>query len=671
MSFLHSYRHLFSVLTRRTRNFSHISTRCKAWIETKPSHEKIVLKQFIKCIEETKSNRKTFSTSCTTCSTENAGDGQKTSENQPISFTDRSHLCGCLTTADVGQSVKLCGWVDRVSKLFLKLYDWTGRVQITVPPDMVKMVMSLDRESVVEVKGIVMMRPDSQKRAAVGSGEVEILPSEIKVLNTCNSLMPFHPTCISYQKVTSDVRMEHRYLDIRSVQMQRILRLRSSFIMKAREFLCNNHGFVDVETPTLFRKTPGGAKEFLVPTRRQGRFYSLPQSPQQFKQLLMIGGVDRYFQIARCYRDEAQRPNRQPEFTQLDIEMAFTSQTHIMSLIERLLHHCWPRGAGTLPDTFPVMKYEQALREYGTDKPDTRFDMKLQDISDVMSDCGVVRLASAETVIALRIPEGQKYFSNKELDTLCKPVSDDDKTEIITAKISSADDWKSSISKHLKSSCRDIINKKLQLEPGDILLLCHGAGHFPFEVLGKKRLMTANHLEQKGQAIRNSSDNNIFWVVDFPLFLPKEDESGKLIPGLVESAHHPFTAPIEDDLDLVYSDPNKVRSQHYDLVLNGNEIGGGSVRIHNAKLQKYVLSEILKEDTSELSHLLSALDMGCPPHAGIALGLDRLFAILSGVNNIKDVIAFPKSFMGSCPMSKAPSKLSESDLSLYHLTLKS
>ncbi|XP_060086001.1 aspartate--tRNA ligase, mitochondrial-like [Ylistrum balloti] len=667
MSSFHFCRHLLRLITRRNRNYSQSSAICGAWHDAQSNKETSCLRQFSTCFEETKVISRPFSTS----SGDNSFINKETFTNQPTSFTDRTHLCGRLTSADVGQSVILCGWVDRYSKLFLKLYDWTGQVQVMVPDDMVKMVKLLERENVVEVKGTVTMRPENQQRQAVGSGEVEITPSEIKVLNTCNSQIPFYPTCISYNKVTTDTKMEHRYLDIRSAPMQKILRLRSSFIMKAREFLCNDHGFVDVETPTLFRKTPGGAKEFLVPTRHKGRFYSLPQSPQQFKQLLMVGGIDRYFQIARCYRDETQKPDRQPEFTQLDIEMAFTSQTHIMRLIERLLHYCWPQGAGTLPNTFPVMTYDQALRDYGSDKPDTRFDMKLQDLTDVVSDCGIERLTRAETVTALRIPEGQKYFSNKDLQILCKPINEDDKTEIISAKINSADDWKSPISKNLKSTCREEINKKLQLEPGDILLLCLGQGTSPCEVLGKKRLATAAHLEEKGLMIRNPSDYNIFWVVDFPLFLPKEDEDGKLIPGFVESAHHPFTAPVEDDLDLIYSNPTKVRSQHYDLVLNGNEVGGGSVRIHNANLQKYVLSEILKEDTRELTHLLTALDMGCPPHAGIALGLDRLFAILSGVNNIKEVVAFPKSSLGFCPMSKAPSEISKTDLERYHLLLES
>ncbi|XP_033746882.1 aspartate--tRNA ligase, mitochondrial-like [Pecten maximus] len=674
MASLHCCRHLFRLLARQTRHCSQISARCTGWHDTKLYQEKTCLKQFIKCFHEINANSKKFSTSCATHSSKNIVDDHENWKNQPTSFTNRTHLCGGLSSSDVDQSVTLCGWVDRSSKLFLKLYDWTGQVQIIVPDDMVKMVTSLDRESVVEVKGTVKMRPEHQRRPAVCSGEIEILPSEIKVLNSCDSQVPFYPTCVSYNKVTSDVKMEHRYLDIRSVQMQKILRLRSSFIMKAREFLCNNHGFVDVETPTLFRKTPGGAKEFLVPTRHKGRFYSLPQSPQQFKQLLMIGGIDRYFQIARCYRDETQKPDRQPEFTQLDIEMAFTSQTHIMRLIERLLHHCWPPEAGILPDTFPVMTYDQALRDYGIDKPDTRFDMKLKDLSDVMSGCGVELLEQAETVTALRIPDGQKYFSNKDLDILCKPINEDNKTKIITAKINNPEDWKSSISKNLSINMptghQGAITAGFWRYRSFVCRQREISSKF-FEVLGKKRLATATHLEQKGLTIRNANDYNIFWVVDFPLFLPKEDEDGKLVQGCVESAHHPFTAPVDDDLELVYSDPTKVRSQHYDLVLNGNEIGGGSVRIHDAKLQKYVLSEILKEDTSELNHLLTALGMGCPPHAGIALGLDRLFAILSGVENIKDVIAFPKSYMGLCPMSKAPSSLSESDLTRYHLIQKS
>ncbi|ELW62478.1 Aspartyl-tRNA synthetase, mitochondrial [Tupaia chinensis] len=445
------------------------------------------------------------------------------------------------------------------------------------------------------------------------TGEIEIKVKTAVLLNSCKKL-PFEIK--DFVKKTEALRLQYRYLDLRSFQMQYNLRLRSEMVMKMREYLCNLHGFVDIETPTLFKRTPGGAKEFLVPSREPGKFYSLPQSPQQFKQLLMVGGLDRYFQVARCYRDEGSRPDRQPEFTQIDIEMSFVDQTGIQSLIEGLLQYSWPSDKAPIAVPFPSVTFAEALATYGTDKPDTRFGMKIVDISDAFRNTEIGFLQDAlsktqGTIKAIRIPEGAKYLKRKDIERIRKSAAD----------------------------------------------------HFnQCTLLGKLRLECADLLEMRGMVLRDPAVFSFLWVVDFPLFLPKEES-----PRELESAHHPFTAPHPGDIHLLCSEPEKVRSQHYDLVLNGSEIGGGSIRIHDAELQRYILQTLLKEDVKLLSHLLKALDYGAPPHGGIALGLDRLICLVTGAPSIRDVIAFPKSFRGHDLMSNAPDSIPSEDLKPYHI----
>uniref|UniRef100_A0A5F9C3Z0 Aspartyl-tRNA synthetase 2, mitochondrial n=1 Tax=Oryctolagus cuniculus TaxID=9986 RepID=A0A5F9C3Z0_RABIT len=454
------------------------------------------------------------------------------------SFIARTNTCGELRSSHLGQEVTLCGWIQyRRQNIFLVLRDFHGLVQIVIPQDesaasVKKILCEAPVESVVQVSGTVVARPPGQENPKMPTGEIEIKVKTAELLNSCKKL-PFEIK--DFVKKTEALRLQYRYLDLRSFQMQRNLRLRSQMVMRMREYLCNLHGFIDIETPTLFKKTPGGAKEFLVPSREPGKFYSLPQSPQQFKQLLMIGGFDRYFQVARCYRDEGSRPDRQPEFTQII------------------------------------------------------------DISNV--------------------------FRNTEIGFL-----------------------------------QDALSKP----QGTVKAICVPGG--ACSLLGKLRLECADLLEKKGVVLRDPALFSFLWVVDFPLFLPKEDN-----PRELESAHHPFTAPHPSDIHLLYTEPEKVRSQHYDLVLNGSEIGGGSIRIHNAELQHYVLATLLKEDVKLLSHLLQALDYGAPPHGGIALGLDRLMCLVTGSPSIRDVIAFPKSFRGHDLMSSAPDCVPPEDLKPYHI----
>uniref|UniRef100_A0AAY4ADS5 Aminoacyl-transfer RNA synthetases class-II family profile domain-containing protein n=1 Tax=Denticeps clupeoides TaxID=299321 RepID=A0AAY4ADS5_9TELE len=565
---------------------------------------------------------------------------------------NQTHSCGELRTAHLGEEVTLCGWVQYVRQdLFVILRDFSGLTQILIPQDESRLVLKktlcdLPLESVIMVRGKVRRRPEGQENKAILTGEIEVHANNVEVLNICQKL-PFEIK--DFVKKSEGLRMQYRYLDLRSSQMQYNLRLRSRLVMKMREYLCNLHGFVDVETPTLFKRTPGGAKEFVVPSGEPGRFYSLPQSPQQFKQLLMVAGIDRYFQLARCYRDEGSKPDRQPEFTQVDIEMSFTDQAGIRDLVEGLLQYSWPEEKGFVSPPFPVMTYEEAMRDYGVDKPDTRFEMKLVDISGAFHNTQIQFLREA-----LHQPGGS-------IQAICVPQGAVSSTHMHFSFSHLPSDNFGPCVRLLPDVSRQQLLQMVGAEPGDLILLTAGTeGRRP--LLGRLRLQCADLLEGHSVKVRDPSAFHFLWVVDFPLFLPKEDS-----PEQLESAHHPFTAPVPEDAHLLYSQPHKVRGQHYDLVLNGSEIGGGSIRIHSASEQRHVLDTVLQEDPSLLSHLLEALDSGAPPHGGIALGLDRLLAIIVGASSIRDVIAFPKSFRGHDLMSHAPDFVSEEDLRPYHI----
>ncbi|XP_064310620.1 aspartate--tRNA ligase, mitochondrial isoform X2 [Phalacrocorax carbo] len=554
------------------------------------------------------------------------------------SFVTRTNTCGELRSAHVGQEVTLYGWIQYQRQgLFLVLRDFQGLTQIIIPQDeahshVKKLLSDAPMESVVRVTGIVSPRPPGQENPK-----------------------------------SEALRMQYRYLDLRSFQLQHNLRLRSQIVMRMREYLCNLHGFVDVETPTLFKRTPGGAKEFVVPSREVGKFYSLPQSPQQFKQLLMVGGLDRYFQVARCYRDEGSRPDRQPEFTQIDIEMSFVDQAGIQRLIEGLLQYSWPEERGCITTPFPSMTYEEALADYGTDKPDTRFGMKIVDISDFLrrSDIQFVQNALSYphgTVKAICIPQGVRYLKNKDLESLKESAKSQFNQEIVEIICRPDRNLKSLLTKFLGEKQQSELIQALNMQVDDVALLAAGEHKQVCSALGRLRLESADLLEAAGLALRDPTTFHFLWVVDFPLFLPKEGN-----PTELESAHHPFTAPHPSDTSLLYSDPTKVRSQHYDLVLNGSEVGGGSIRIHSAEQQRFVLEKVLKEDSEVLSHLLEALEFGAPPHGGIALGLDRLISLIVDASSIRDVIAFPKSFRGRDLMGNAPDYVTPEELEPYHI----
>ncbi|XP_026988690.1 aspartate--tRNA ligase, mitochondrial isoform X2 [Tachysurus fulvidraco] len=412
-----------------------------------------------------------------------------------------------------------------------------------------------------------------------------------------------------------------------------------------------------------------GAKEFVVPSGEPGTFYSLPQSPQQFKQLLMVGGLDRYFQLARCYRDEGSKPDRQPEFTQVDIEMSFVDAAGIMALIEGLLQYSWPEDRGIINIPFPCLTYEEAMKDYGVDKPDTRFGMKLTDVSETFQHTQIefIREAIVQPggcVQAICVPDGAKHLKGKDVEFLKQVARTQFDQEVDCMQVRAEGSIKSPLGRLIPDTTRLQLLLKTSANAGDLLVTAAGARERVCPLLGKLRLQCAELLEGRGVAVRDPSAFRFLWVVDFPLFLPKEDE-----PEQLESAHHPFTAPMPEDAHLLYTQPHKARGQHYDLVLNGCEVGGGSIRIHNAAQQLYILENILKEDPSLLSHLLEALDSGAPPHGGIALGLDRLVSIIVGASSIRDVIAFPKSFRGHDIMSHAPSLLPEEELRPYHISV--
>jgi len=579
-------------------------------------------------------------------------------------FSSRSHTCGELRKSDIGKEVTLCGWIHsfRTDK-FIILRDYHGYTQILLPQNFTQMSLGIElsemtKESVVKVVGKVMPRPKENINTKLDTGDIEVCPEKIQVLNTCKEL-PF--PIGSFVKKGEAIRQQYRYLDFRTEQMQNHLRMRSNLVSKMRMFLEKNY-FVEIETPTLHHHTPGGAREFVVPcSSSPGKFYTLPQSPQVFKQLLMVGGIDRYYQMAKCYRDETLRHDRQPEFTQIDLEMSFATSKDVMGLVEEMLVNSWP---DSLQSPFPVITYGEALKRYGIDKPDTRFGMELEDITGLVHHATTSDIPR-QNVQIIKLQNFRKNFDKTFREAVLAKI-DVELTEREPFAYVLLEDgkWKVTPRKYGKLSNMfketNVLHQCL-VKNEDIVIVSWGSQDLVQTTLGKLRNIVSKQFDMLNISHRSTNGHCFTWVVDFPMF-----EKGSC-EGELAAVHHPFTAPKEEDLELIDSNPLKVRSQAYDLVLNGHEVGGGSIRIHNASFQKHIFQNVLKFDPQHLHYLFEALESGAPPHGGIALGLDRLSAILCDAPSIRDVIAFPKTSSGKDSMTGSPSVLDSEALNKFHI----
>lgn len=592
----------------------------------------------------------------------------------------RTHHCNELRADHAGKTVTLVGWVhsrrDLGGVLFIDIRDREGRTQTVFDPsDLTKEVCdqasSLHSESVIEITGTVRQRPQGTENTKIATGQVEVLVKQFTILNHAD-VLPFpvdDPEVAN--KVNEELRLKYRYLDLRRPEMARNLRLRSKVATAARVFL-DDQGFLEVETPTLFKSTPEGAREFLVPSRvHAGQFYALPQSPQQFKQILMVAGVERYFQLARCYRDEDLRADRQPEFTQVDIEMSFIDREDLYALIEGLLKRVWKTALNMdIPTPFKRISFEEALNRYGIDKPDSRFGMELNDLTDDFRSSSFKvfsgTIAAGGVVKAINA-KGLACATQGQIETMTEYAKSFGAKGLAFIKVEGGE-WKSPIVKFFSEAEKTALKTKLAIEEGDLILFAADQWLNACEILGKIRLYCAEVLKSQGKLTIDPTRFDFMWVVEFPL-LSFDKEMNRWY-----SSHHPFTAPVTEDIPLLKTDPKKVRGQHYDVVVNGVELGGGSIRIHQPDVQKTIFEDILQIPAEEtqlrFGYMLEAFRYGAPPHGGIALGFDRLVAILCGTTSIRDVIAFPKTAKGTCLMTDSPSPVTPRQLRDLHIDVR-
>lgn len=583
-----------------------------------------------------------------------------------LSGLKRTHMCGLLTENEVGCEAVVMGWVQRRRDLggliFIDLRDRTGIVQVVFDQslgDVFKKAEKVRNEYVLAVVGDVVKRDEETYNPNISTGTIEIRAKDLKILSVSDT----PPFMIEDDvNVSESVRLKYRYLDLRRPKMQNYLMTRSKVAKIVRDYLID-HGFLEIETPYLTKSTPEGARDFLVPSRLQpGTFYALPQSPQLFKQLLMIAGYDRYFQLARCFRDEDLRADRQPDFTQIDIEMSFVEEDDVIELNEGLLKKVFGDVLGIeLKTPFLRLTYQEAMERFGSDKPDLRFGMELKDLSDILKETNfnVFRSALSKGSIRAINAEGcGEKFSRREIDALVDLAKDFGAKGLAWISIDS-DGPKSPILKFLKEEEINGIIKRLNAKPGDLLLIVADEDAVVFNVLGRLRL----HLGRK-LGLMKKDDYKFVWVVDFPLLEWNEEEHR------YTAMHHPFTAPKDEDIPLLDSQPQRVRAKAYDIVLNGVELGGGSIRIHSTDIQEKmfkVLGFTNESAWERFGFLMEAFKYGAPPHGGIAYGFDRLIMLLTGTDNIRDVIAFPKTQNGSCLLTDAPSPVDLKQLRELHI----
>lgn len=569
--------------------------------------------------------------------------------------------------ADAGKKVTLSGWVQRVRRMggmtFLDLRDRYGITQITfndsVNPELLEIADSLGREYVVQIQGTVKER--SSKNSKIPTGEIEIEADSIVVLNPSQT-PPF--TIEDETDGGDDLRMKYRYLDLRRNAVRKNLELRHKMALEVRRYL-DGKGFLEIETPMLIGSTPEGARDFVVPSRMNyGQFYALPQSPQTLKQLLMVAGMDRYFQIVKCFRDEDLRADRQPEFTQIDCEMSYVQQDDVLELFEGMAKHLFKEIKGIeMTEPFPRMTWEDAMKYYGSDKPDTRFDMKFVELDDILKGCGFQVFDNAKYIGAINA-KGAAGYTRKQIDQLTDFVKRPQigAKGLVYARVESDGTVKSSVDKFYTQEKLQELKKKMAAEPGDLILIMSGDDtNKTRKQLSELRLEMGNRL-----GLRDKNKYSCLWVVDFPMFEWSEEE------GRLMAMHHPFTHPKDEDIALLDTDPASVRADAYDMVINGVEVGGGSIRIHDSKLQAKMF-EILgftpEKAREQFGFLMNAFTYGAPPHGGLAYGLDRLVSLFAGLDSIRDCIAFPKNNSGRDVMLDAPAPLDQSQLDELSLSI--
>ncbi|KKB34566.1 aspartate--tRNA ligase [Bacillus thermotolerans] len=583
----------------------------------------------------------------------------------------RSYECGRVTEQHIGEKVTLKGWVQRRRDLggviFLDLRDRTGIVQVVFSPETSEEALAVAEkvrnEYVLDVQGVVVARDDETINENLPTGKIEVQAKEVTILNEAKT-PPF--PIEDRVEVSEDIRLKYRYMDLRRPAMYETLKMRSDVTKAIRDFL-DDEGFLDVETPILTKSTPEGARDYLVPSRvHDGEFYALPQSPQIFKQLLMVSGFDRYYQIARCFRDEDLRADRQPEFTQVDVEASFMSQEDIMSMTEAMLKQVMKRVKGVeLTEAFPRITYDEAMNRFGSDKPDTRFGMELVDVSEQVKDSGFKVFAGAVAnggqVKLINVKGGAADYSRKDIDALTEFAAVYGAKGLAWLKVE-ADGLKGPIAKFFAEEEQNGLITAAGAVEGDLLLFVADKKSVVADALGALRLKLG-----KERGLIDESKYNFLWVTDWPL-LEYDEDAGRYF-----AAHHPFTMPFREDLSLLEEEPEKVRAQAYDIVLNGYELGGGSIRIFERDVQEKmfkVLGFSDEEAKAQFGFLLDAFEYGTPPHGGIALGLDRMVMLLAGRTNLRDTIAFPKTASASDLLMDAPSEVSEAQLEELNLRIR-